>query len=390
MTIPRWDEVVVVIAGSSWDGLWMPEHHVARHLAQRVPVLWVDPAISWLTPLRNRSLAGALREDRLRPVAPNILRLTPVTVPGVTRPFLRDVARLQSRRAVRRAIARIGARVHTTLVAGLDDMLDVVPSAQRFFYGTDDLVAGAQLTGVDVRWLERAERRQLAGADTVVAISPVLQEKWAAQRPDVTMIPNGCDAEHFAGADEATLPTDVHLTGPVAGFVGHLSERIDLSMLEAVADSGVSLLLVGPRQPTFEIAKMNALFARPNVQWVGPKEFAELPSYLRVIDVGLTPYQQSDFNRASFPLKTLEYLAAGRATVASDLPAHRWLDTSHVTIASTPQEFAERTQSLLAAPRRAEDVAARRTLAADHTWAARTSDICELLGIETTKETDRP
>ena len=27
--------------------------------------------------------------------------------------------------------------------------------------------------------------------------------------------------------------------------------------------------------------------------------------YLRVIDVGLTPYSQSDFNRASFPLKTL-------------------------------------------------------------------------------------
>jgi hypothetical protein len=32
-------------------------------------------------------------------------------------------------------------------------------------------------------------------------------------------------------------------------------------------------------------------------------------------------------------------------------------------------------------------VAARRNLAADHTWAARTSDICRLLGIETTKET---
>ena len=65
-----------------------------------------------------------------------------------------------------------------------------------------------------------------------------------------------------------------------------------------------------------------------------PRQFQELPSYLRVIDVGLTPYSQSDFNRASFPLKTLEYLAAGRPVVASDLPANRWLDTSHVSIAA--------------------------------------------------------
>ena len=126
------------------------------------------------------------------------------------------------------------------------------------------------------------------------------------------MIPNGCEAEHFATADRASPPQDVHLEGPVAGFIGHMSERIDLAMLEAVASSGVSLLLVGPRQKTFEIAKLDRLLALPNVQWVGPKEFEELPSYLRVIDVGLTPYSQSDFNRASFPLKTLEYLAAGR------------------------------------------------------------------------------
>ena len=78
--------------------------------------------------------------------------------------------------------------------------------------------------------------------------------------------------------------------------------------------------------PTFDPERMEALIARPNVHWLGTKPFAELPSYLGAIDVGLTPYAQSAFNRASFPLKTLEYLAAGRPAVASDLPAHRWLD----------------------------------------------------------------
>ena len=195
------------------------------------------------------------------------------------------------------------------------------------------------------------------------------------------MVPNGCEADHFATADRASPPQDVHLEGPVAGFIGHMSERIDLAMLEAVASSGVSLLLVGPRQATFEIAKLDRLLALPNVQWVGPKEFEELPSYLRVIDVGLTPYSQSDFNRASFPLKTLEYLAAGRPVVASDLPANRWLDTSHVNIARTPREFAERTLSLLRAERSERAASARRALGARHSWAARTEEIRRLLGL---------
>jgi teichuronic acid biosynthesis glycosyltransferase TuaH len=126
---------------------------------------------------------------------------------------------------------------------------------------------------------------------------------------------------------------------------------------------------------------MEALLARPNVQWVGPKAFEELPSYMRMIDVGLTPYRQSDFNLASFPLKTLEYLAAGRPVVASDLPAHRWLDTPHVSIARTPEEFARQTHALLASPRRAEEATARRAVAADHTWSARASEIAGLLGL---------
>ncbi len=375
------DALVVIVAGTSWDGIFNSERHVALQLAERGPVLWVDPQISCLSPLRDRTALKALREERLRRVAPNIMRLTPVTVPGVSRPVLRELAARQARRAVRRAVDRLGARVHSVVVASLNDMLGAVPGAQRVFYGTDDFVAGAKLMGTDPRWFERMERRQLELADVVIAISPELREKWSAHHHDIAVVPNGCDAGHFATADHAPLPGDVELEGPIAGFVGHMSERIDLDMLEAVADTGVSLLLVGPRQPTFEIAKMNALFARPNVQWVGPKAFGELPSYLRVVDVGLTPYRQSAFNRASVPLKTLEYLAAGRPVVASDLPAHRRLDTAHVTLAGTPAEFAERTRERLLAPDRS-GAAARRALGARHSWAARAGDIARLIGLD--------
>jgi teichuronic acid biosynthesis glycosyltransferase TuaH len=386
----RGDGLIVMIAGTSWDGIWHSERHVAMHLAERRRVLWVDPQMSAMTALRDRSNLKALREARLREVAPNIVRLTPVTVPGVSRPVLRDIALRQAQRAVRRAVRDLGATVHTTIVASLNDMLDAVPTGQRVFYGTDDFVAGAKLMGTDAAWLERLERRQLERADIVIAISEELRDKWSAYHGNVVVIGNGCDADRFATADEAASPADVDLPGPIAGFVGHMSDRIDLEMLEAVADTGASLLLVGPRQPSFEIAKMDALIARPNVTWVGPKGFRELPSYLGAISVGLTPYRQSAFNRASMPLKTLEYLAAGRPVVASDLPAHRALDTRHVSIAGNAAEFAERTQALLSRPAGADEAAERRALGMQHSWAARTADIARVLGIAGEAEAPAP
>ncbi len=371
--------LTIVVAGTSWDGVWQSERHLAAHLARRGPVLWVDPQISRLTPLRDRSAQRTLREDRLRAVAPNLLRLTPVTVPGVTRPVLRDLATRGARRALRHAVEAIGLPVRATIVASLNDMLDAVPCDVRVFFGTDDYVAGARLMGTDPTWLERCTERQLARADVVVATSQVLADRWSPQRPSIEVIPNGCDFERLSGAEQAALPDDVGLPPPIAGFIGHMSERIDLRMLAGVADSGNSLLLVGPRQPTFEIARLDALLERPNVRWVGAKRFAELPSYLRVIDVGLTPYSQSEFNRASFPLKTLDYLAAGRPVVASDLPAHRWLDSEQVHIAGSVAEFGALTAELLAAPRSEATGAECRRVAARNSWAARAAEIDALI-----------
>jgi teichuronic acid biosynthesis glycosyltransferase TuaH len=376
-----WDDMVVLVAATSWDGVWMSERHLALQLSRTVPILWVDPQISLLSPLKNPYEGDTLRQPRLRQVAPDILRLTPVTVPGHTRDGLRRIARVHTRHIVRRCVRRLGVPVRATVVASLADMLDVVPAGRTLLYGTDDWSAGAGLMGLDRGWVAATERSQVTRADTVVAISPRLRDKWLALRPDVELVPNGCDAVALAGTDTAPLPGDVRLPSPVAGFVGHLSDRIDLDHLEAVADRGISLLLVGPRQPTFEIARIDALLSRPNVQWVGPKPFAQLPSYLRVIDVGLTPYARSDFNLASFPLKTLEYLAAGRPVVATDLPATRWLDTDLIAVAQGPDEFAAAVAEALAGGRTDADVERRRAFAARHSWARRAEQVAALLAL---------
>ena len=74
--------LVVMVPGNAWDGNRLGQHHLATHLAERARVLWVDPPISYLTPLNDEAAAATLREDRLRPVAPGITRLSPSRCPA--------------------------------------------------------------------------------------------------------------------------------------------------------------------------------------------------------------------------------------------------------------------------------------------------------------------
>jgi len=379
-----WSGAVVFAAGTPWDGQRLPDQHIAERLSARVPVLYVDPP-EW----RGRPWSSAA--GRLDLVRPGLARLTPYGVPGIERPLLHTINDRLVRRAIRQALAVLHARARVLVLCSCHELMGSADEELSVFYGTDDFVAGTSLARIPVNRLRRQEARHLGNADHIVAVSPELTDGWRARGFDVTLIANGVDDQLFAGTDAACLPGDVLLAGPIVGFVGFLSNRIDLGLLETIAARGRSLLLVGPRQLSFEIDRIARLLDFPNVAWVGPKAFEELPSYLRVMDVGITPYTDTAFNRASFPLKTLEYLAAGRGAVATDLPSTRWLDSDLVRIATGREGFADAVDAALAEPRTDELVRARRELAHRNSWDARADEFAQLLGLpeRTTSSRDR-
>lgn len=377
------DTLIIYFASIKYDGIAAgTDRHLADRLSRSYRVLYVDPPVSMLTCLRQPNRRDLLRGPSLQSVHPSLFRLTPRVPPGPSRAGMRHVAPLIVRRAVRRGATRLGGSVTAVIVTILEDVLCCMPGARTLFYGTDDHVAGAESHGIPrERWL-RAEQRQLQRADVVAAVSPALQERYAAYGRESALVPNGCDPAVYADVDSASWPADVHLAAPIAGLMGHIGQRVDLALLEAVADTGCSLLLVGPWDPSYEQVRFPALVARPNVCWVGPKPLAELPTYLQVIDVGLTPYSDSDLNRSSFPLKTLEYIAAGSGVVSTDIPAVAWLRTDHVTIARSPSEFAGAVRRQLAVPRTSSLITHRRRFAEQHSWERRAAAVAELLELD--------
>jgi teichuronic acid biosynthesis glycosyltransferase TuaH len=378
-------DLVVFFASIWWDRPGT-DRYLAEALSRHCPVLFVDPPASPLTRLWHPELAASLAaKPTLQVLNPRLATVAPRVLPGMTRPMLHHLVAPMLRRVTRAAIRRLygtqSGPVAAMVSTRLDDLWSTVPARRRTYCGTDDLVAGADLFGVPRRRLIRAESRTLRGADSVVAVSQVLVDRYTRAGHAATLLPNGCRDAAFSNVDSVPVPADVNLPAPVAGFAGQINDRIDLTLLEAVADTGCSLLLVGKRAAGYQPDRFAALTARPNVWWVGPKPLTDMPAYLRVIDVGLTPYRDNDFNRASFPLKTLEYLAAGRAAVSTPLPATEWLGTDLIDVAAGPAGFAAAVTAALARPRTPALVRRRQAFAREHSWDQRATILAGLLGV---------
>lgn len=359
------------------------DRQMAMSLTRHVDLLWVDPPVSPLTPARYAAGARRLPWPELTRAAPGIDRLRPRAMPLHTRRFVRSTTWPLLRTQVHWALRRLGRRPTAAVACSLDDVLGRWgDGVTDIVYGTDDFVAGARLMNLDVTAVEREEARQLARADAAVVVSDPLAERWRSLgfAGHMLTLPNGVDSAAYENLDQVEPASDVRLPPPVAGVVGQLSQRIDISMLEAVVAAGCSLLLVGPKEPSWEPQRFAKLVAHERVRHVGPKRFEELPRYLRLMDVGLTPYEDSAFNRASFPLKTLEYLAAGKPVVSTDLPAVRLLATDLVTVASR-SDVGRITYDAATAPPSPELVRRRRELARLHSWDRRADTFAAFVGL---------
>lgn len=180
---------------------------------------------------------------------------------------------------------------------------------------------------------ERAERVNLRAADTVVVVSRVLRDDLVAAgvaAHKVLVNPNAVDTEHFRPDLPALDIRDRYgLDGTVVvGFSGTFGVWHGIptlvEMLPIVADArpDVRFLLVGDgalRPLVEEAVARHRLQERVVLPGLVPHE--EMPRYLAACDVLLSPHGRQTDGREFFgsPTKLYEYMAAGRAIVASRL-----------------------------------------------------------------------
>jgi UDP-galactopyranose mutase len=171
--------------------------------------------------------------------------------------------------------------------------------------------------GAPPELLER-ERELLAWADAVFTGGPSLYRAKRDRHPHVYCFPSSVDVEHFAQAGVAPDPEDqAALPHPRIGYYGVVDERIDLKALDALAAQHPewSVVVVGP------VVKIDpaTLPNRPNLHYLGARDYAQLPAYLSAWDLCIMPFAINAATRFISPTKVLEYMAAARPIASTPI-----------------------------------------------------------------------
>jgi glycosyltransferase involved in cell wall biosynthesis len=240
----------------------------------------------------------------------------------------------------------------------------------------------AEQVGPDARrrrFVAAADEAAACRSQIVFATTTGLYERQLQRNPETHLVRNGADFAHFSHTN-GTAPEVRSFAGPVVGFAGNLTaEKVDFALLEAVARARPewSLVLVGPPAENAR-GQLDRLGALDNVHALGFRPYEELPAYVSGFSVGVIPYRATAYTRNCSPLKVYEYLAAGKAVVASGVPELSGMEPD-VTLADRPEAFVAAIESALAASS-PEAVARRRATAEQNTWEARTERLLDLVG----------
>jgi glycosyltransferase involved in cell wall biosynthesis len=299
-------------------------HHMARRLAERATLLYVDSP-GMRTPTASgrdirriwRKLAQALR--RPSRVAPDLWHCTVPQLPWRGLPGVDRLNRWFGAWAVRRAMRHAGIEraVLWFVVPHPSFMLDAVPHELAIYYCIDDYAAHP---GVDAARIQACDGELTRRADHVFVAPPALVSAKQAVNPATTFSPHGVDVDLFGLTQLASTPVPplaAALGRPVVGYFGLIAAWTDLELIEWLAQQRAqwSFLLVGHAS-----VDVSALRRLPNVTLAGPQPYESLPGWAKAFDVAIIPYRLNQQVRNANPLKLREYLATGKPLVSVPTP----------------------------------------------------------------------
>lgn len=265
--------------------------------------------------------------------------------------------------------------------------VDLLPR-RLLVYDCVDQYAAFPEYRTEVNRVEAREERLCRAADLVLTTSAHLYQSKRAWNPENTyLVHNVGDAEHFGRARAPALAVPDEVAGlpqPRIGFVGAVSNyKLDLGWLAHLARARPAwqMVVIGPVGLADESTDVRALKQLPNVHLLGHRAYAELPAYLKGLDIAVIPYRLNRYTEGVFPIKFFELLATGKPVVISRLPAlAEYYDAVHV--ADDADGFVTACEAGLAELRseKARDRAAARVALAEHnSWPKRIGRILELI-----------
>jgi UDP-galactopyranose mutase len=242
--------------------------------------------------------------------------------------------------------------------------------------------------------MKEREAELFRRADLVFTGGQSLYEAKRGLNQQVHLFPSSVDVPHFASA-RRPLPEPADQAGiahPRLGFFGVIDERMDLELIEGIADARPDwqLVIIGP------VIKIDPahLPLRPNIHYLGGKAYQDLPAYISGWSVALLPFAINDSTRFISPTKTPEYLAAGKPVVSTPIRdvVSPYGEMGMVRIGETVEQFIEAIESAMKEEggeriRRGDEWLAQ--MSWDRTWARMRRLVSETISANNARKTSR-
>ncbi len=256
-------------------------------------------------------------------------------------------------------------------------------------YDWDDWEAAIyeDAVGRDANWrrINRLERALPKIADTVSVASEALRQQALAMGLPADRLFDGAvgaDLNRFCGPDDAeTLRGELGFDGPVATYVGQLAGAhaapafLEAAALVATQLPAAHFLVVGGGRSLNGLKKQaQRVGLGHRIRFTGAVPSDQVARYLAATDVAVATLPDTPQAHTKSPLKIVEYMAAGKAIVASRVgEAVRFLDGGRVGVLVEPgstEALAQAIEVLLGDPHRRSELGAqaREHLRGHHTW----------------------
>ncbi|MFA7502375.1 MAG: hypothetical protein WCY55_04875 [Anaerovoracaceae bacterium] len=381
---------ILCLSTSNYDSVPTRKQNVMNRLTD-ADILYVDPPVTWIAPLRDPAARGRLSAFRKggRPGKGGVT----VYASRPVLPFYNKQRRINRHNQKKMALYLADilkehgfgtdfyvwcySPASADLIAPLACALGIEEEAlwTRTIYDCVDRHS-AYPGLIDPAVVDGMERDLAKNAGVVFATADGLACRLSAWNSNTHLIPNGVDYELFSRVADMTSKPDRPLT---LGFVGMLQECIDYDAIRAAARAFPEgrIVLIGGVLPGVDLNWLNDY---PNVMHLGLVSQAQLPNLMADFHACLNVFAQNELSKHVSPLKFYEYLATGKPVVSTPYPLQVQAYRSCIYIGDTTEEFVAKCAEAAAEPQNDPRKAERMLIAGSASWDERLKEMRAVLG----------
>jgi glycosyltransferase involved in cell wall biosynthesis len=379
---------IICFGGEDW---WYHHPHSKNHLMRRFAragnkVIFVNSISMGLAPMKSGEVLPRIRrklksyaklarttEEGITVVSPAVIPFFGSRAAAATnrRLLTAQISSLAKRRGMERPILWIAIPTAVEVVGRLNEQLVIYQVSDKYEANTMD-------HATDPTFIRKLHERAIDAADLVFYSSRKLFAEADRGREKSHLLEQAVDFNHWsvlASGQIAVADEIDRIPHPRIGYFGAIEPwLVDQELIKQASRERPdwNWIFIGNKSRGLEIE------ALPNVHFLPPVSYEELPHYAAGFDVCVLPWNtEVPFTSYGSAIKVREYLASGKPVVISPLPEYESM-SAVLRIGRSREQFIKLVDEALQ-ENDAAQVKARQEAVRNGTWDARAEWVSKLI-----------